>query len=292
MNETPEGAPTRKDAATARVEGIAALGAFVSARQCLEALDHLFAAPNDYARSALFSGIVVSYARAFEAATDADRGINRHFSPRGIAGFDRTIHDSLLRLRDNYIAHAGHTANDYDVLFVSLTARRNGGEQPNQPAEVLALLGTRAQASLPVGPDDAASCAQLRAHLSALQLAAAERLVASIQAHQSAMLKRYEETGQIGDGRPTRQLGELTVTGEQMRDGFQIPKSEIFQSFPVEVPNFPLAFLSAHYRLVLGEGGVILEETLQRKGGEWLGAVILPLIKASAGGESGDLPHF
>ena len=102
------------------------MAALIAAKTGLEALDAIATTPSPFVRSTLFAGLVVNYARAFEPANNQESRLSRSFPTRGIDGFDRVAHESLLTLRNQYLAHAGHSQNDYTLMFVKLDLHPEG----------------------------------------------------------------------------------------------------------------------------------------------------------------------
>jgi len=254
--------------ATAQADGVAALTALVSMRQCLEALEHIAAAPNDYARAALFSGLIVSYARAFEPAINPDTKVSRSFGTKKLPGFCRKLHKELIQIRDRYIAHAGHSENDYTVMFVSLMVG-------TEPVEDLATkvaegavgqihLGSRAQACVCIGPSTTEAQGRLRDHLVTLQTAAAARLAHAIGLHQSLVLERLQRTGSLGR-RPPRVISSGTATIDSSNGQAVIGPDVLLLTDPRRLDELGLSFTSVFYTVTPSDPGQMqLHETTKR----------------------------
>lgn len=176
-------------------EGVAALSVVAGMRTCAAALQALDKTVDPLLAAALFSGVVVNYARSFEEAREERTGITRRFSTKKMPPpFDRGLHEALLSLRDEQVAHAGHVLNDYSLSFitVNITAEEAGSGEPKtrtfrQP------VGTRARASIACGPSREVSGLALVAHVNALATEASRRLGHAIVEHDLASLFRLEQ---------------------------------------------------------------------------------------------------
>lgn len=188
-----------KQRAIWRVEGVAALSVLAGMRVCVSALEEMRASDDPFVRTALFSGLVVNYARAFEEAKDEKTQTVRRFSIRKLpAPFDRKLHDTIIAMRNEQIAHAGHSQNDYNLTFLIAKLKV---ESPQPDGEIMRqemrhILGTRARASLASGISTADAYDNLLAHLRAVEKEAAQRLGVAIVEHDAASIFRLEEDAQ------------------------------------------------------------------------------------------------
>jgi hypothetical protein len=230
----------------ARLDGICATGVLAAAETCLAALSELHRLRSPLARGAMFTGLVVSYARAFEEAEIEPSGRKRRFSIRRLPqDFDRAIHGALLQLRNEYQAHAGHFANDVQVLHLSASHEF--------PASGEISLGSRSRVSMAIDFKEDADLFRVRGHLEALRDGAEERLHATLKLHQDAFRERGAATGHLGIG-SGHSLGD-PVTGTFQEDGklhISATPSVMWNSAPIDVPTLPLAFLGLFFELEEG----------------------------------------
>lgn len=236
--------------AVKRIEGVAALSVLTGMRQCISALESMLTLDDSIARSVLFSGLIVSYARAFEGVTDTETQTARSFGVKRLsAPFDRALHDAILSLRNEQIAHAGHALNDYSLTFMAFTVNSET-RQPNGTvtrSEKRHIIGTRARASLALGPATTDVHEKLLAHLSALEDEASRRLAVAIIEHDAASLFRLEEQTENGEVWASLHTRNIEVEGQ----GLLIAGEEDLAISLAKAPDaLPLAFAVTHYNLV------------------------------------------
>lgn len=241
-------------------EGVAALSVLVGMRACIAALDAIEKTDDAMLKHVLFVGLIVSYARAFEEAKHAKTQVSRKFSIRGIesANFSRPYHDTLLSLRDERVAHAGHELNDYSLSFLRLkasiaTAQADGTiirqtERHN--------VGTRARATLASGFRDAETSAAVLSHFRALEAEAGGRLAVAIIEHDVASVQKLEQDAK--DGRDeTKTLASTSF--KVPADLLVLGEEDLVLSLAKPPAGLPLSFTALKLHLVLDKQGGRIE---------------------------------
>lgn len=183
-------------------EGVAALSVLIGMRSCAAALEAIPKTDDYILRHVLFSGLVVSYARAFEVVKHPHLEVSTRFRVRKMEGegFNKAFHDALLAMRNAQIAHAGHSLNDYDLTFLRdnlkvATKQPDGSVKETNKRHI---IGTRARASLAAGLVSEAVSAELLAHVRALEQEAVGRLCIAIVEHDAASVFRLEQEAADG----------------------------------------------------------------------------------------------
>jgi hypothetical protein len=244
-------------------EGVAALGILVAMRACEAALEAIPKADDHVLRHVLFTGLVVSYARAFEDVVHPDVDIRRRFSIRGIVGFDRSLHDALLALRDDQIAHAGHALNDYALTF-QVAKLTFGVEQPDGTIKERVerhIVGTRARASIATGVPADEQSAALLAHVRALTQEATGRLAMAIVEHDAASLFRFEQAAAEGTS-PTKTLAKKTFRPPPGPGLMVLDEDDLALSLAQAKGDLRLAFALLTFRLEQKGGDLLLNLTI------------------------------
>lgn len=248
-----------KHRAVKRAEGVAALSVVAGMRLCGAALEAINKAEDPLVQSALFSGFVVNYARAFEEVNDAETKTVRRFTTKKLPlPFRRSLHDTLLSLRNEQVAHADHLLNDYALTFLTATLTV---ETPQADGTVAMrkerhLVGTRARASLACGPSTLAATHELLAHVRALETEACQRLAVAIIEHDAASIFRLDQEAQEGRSYAKTLMKRQFVTGP----GMLVVGEEDFAFSLAKAPDaLPLGFAVIHYHVVEKDGVVMLE---------------------------------
>jgi len=263
MTEADPNASRIKHRATKWAEGVAALSVIVGMRSCAIAMDAIAGASNPVLRSVLFSGVVVSYARAFEVVEDRDTKTARRFSIRGIAPpFSKTLHQALLALRNEQVAHAGHLMNDYSLAFLRATATI---ESPAPDGSIRRTVerrdvGTRARASLACGPSTQQGHADLLAHVVAAEAVARQRLAVAIVEHDLASLFRLKQEADEG-----RSYGKILTTKTFSASGPSVAvleEGDLAFSLAEAPAALPLAFAVMHFNVLENDGDFSLNERI------------------------------
>ena len=260
-SDTPEESDLEKirHRAIKRTEGIVALSVLVGMGVCARVLEAMRTTDDPLVRSALFSGLVVNYARAFENAVDAATQAAKRFGVRRLsAPFDKNLHNALLSLRNEQIAHAGHVLNDYNLTFMSMkkTIATQEADGTITKSEKRHLIGTRARASLACGPATLETHEKLLAHVRALESEAAQRLSVAIIEHDEASVFRLE---QLADGRnvfETLKSKQFTIMGPTL---VLFGEEDLAISLANTPDAMPLAFAVMHYHVAEKDGAFTLE---------------------------------
>lgn len=182
-------------------EGVAALAVFIAMQSCLEAIQALPKTESRALKSVLFSGFIAQYAAAFQEARHAETGITKKFSIRSLAGteFKKDIHDSILLLRDKMVAHPKSSFNDHSLSFLRVrVTRENLNDEDAEPNSILRVVGTRARASVALGPDQPDILEGLLQHLSKLEEEASTRLIQAIYEHDITSVALLEIEARLG----------------------------------------------------------------------------------------------
>lgn len=241
-------------------EGVTALSVLVGMRACIAALEAIETTDDAMLKHALFAGLVVSYARAFEQAKHPKTQVSRKFSVRGLKSedFSRSYHDTLLSLRDDRIAHSGHELNDYSLSFLRLKATI---ETPSADGAVVQQVerrnvGTRARATLASGFKNAEISTAILAHFRALEAEAGGRLAIAIIEHDLASVLKLEQDAK--DGRDETKT--LASTSFKVPAGLLVLGEEDLVLSLAEPPaELPLAFTALKLNLVVDQQGARIE---------------------------------
>jgi hypothetical protein len=248
-----------KHRAVKRAEGVAALSVLTGMGLCAAALEAIRKSEDHLVQSALFSGFVVNYARAFEEVNDPETQTVRRFSTKKLPPpFSRSLHDTLLSLRNEQIAHADHVLNDYALTFMTATLTV---ETPQADGTVITrkerhLVGTRARASLACGPSTAAGHDELLAHVRALENEAGQRLAVAIVEHDAASIFRLEQQAKEGTNYAKTLKKRRFVSGPGM---LVVGEEDLALSLAKTPEALPLGFAVMHYHVVEKDGVVTLK---------------------------------
>jgi hypothetical protein len=202
---------------------------------------------------------VVNYARAFEEVRDAKTGTVRRFTVRNLPRpFDKTLHATLLSLRNEQIAHLGHVLNDYSLTFMAATVKIETPQPDGTSTQekTRCLVGTRARASVACGPATVDAHKHLLAHIRALEAEAGQRLAQAIIEFDLASMNRLNKA-EDGPEWATLKSKHFRRNGA----GLAVANEQDLAFSLAKAPNaLPLEFTVLHYHVVENDGAFTLEE--------------------------------
>lgn len=249
-----------KERALKWAEGVAALTVLVSMRSCVATLEAMKNTDDPLVRSVMFNGFVVNYSRGFENVYEPRTGIESSFKIKRlkVPGFSKSIHDTLLRLRNQQIAHAGHSLNDYSLTFLRVTIN-NTFTNPDGTAVTSTMMrrnvGTRAKASIATGPT---SDMELILHFRALDLEARNRLTKSIIDHDAASMFRLHQEYEEGTNL-SEILNSKTLVNSATGGKIHLGEEGIAFSRASSPDSLPLEFTTLTFSVALEDGALILQ---------------------------------
>ena len=234
--------------------------AFVGMETCLICLEKIKETELLFLRNALVTGLCVNYAKSFEPAFDAEEGKTQSFRTRNIEGFDRKVHDDLLRMRDKYVAHAGHGVNDYQISFLEINGSADLVNSDGKVGEIKLkhALGSSGRASIAIGFDDI-SIERIKRHAYSLRVAAGNELIHAILDHQNVLFQRKLITGEIAhpsdNGAPV--LGDIQFLEESHKDEepenwktvFKYSDDQFLSISPSDLQELSIEFIGIHFRI-------------------------------------------
>lgn len=247
-------ASSHRASGIAWAEGVTALAVLIAMQQCKSALVAWRDSPDPFLKSVLFSGIFVNYARGFEEARLPGAGIARRFSTRSVPNpaFRPQLHRALLSMRNDQIAHVGHISNDVTMQYITVVADNKNDDQDIEAEPEICHLGTKARASVSLGPLKVFE-KEFLGHCEALEVEAQTRLTRAILDHQILCMEMYaHDPAGARRKATTLKIASVKIPAKSL---VILGDDDLHISLARSPSGLGLLFATSTYRIVLNASG-------------------------------------